>query len=425
MATMQAIAEPAQDPAYIIAMTQFNAVADRLGLDDGLRALLSSSKRELTTHFPVKMDDGSIRVFTGYRIQHNVARGPAKGGIRYHPQVSLGEVRALAMWMTWKCAVVNIPYGGAKGGVACDPKELSLGELERLTRRYATEISIVIGPESDIPAPDMNTNAKIMAWIMDTYSMGVGYSVPGVVTGKPVELGGSQGREEATGRGVAIVARESMKRMGKTLLGATVVIQGFGNVGSNAGRILNEMGAKIIAVSDSSGGVYHSEGLRLPEMDAIRAAGGRYADYHHDDRIISNADLLELPCDILIPAALENQITGQNAPNIRARLIVEGANGPTTPEADAILRERGVPLVPDILANAGGVTVSYFEWVQGLEHYFWDLLEVNTKLEHIMTRAFDEVYALSQRDGVTMRDAALALGVKRVVDALMLRGIFP
>ncbi|MBI2170631.1 MAG: Glu/Leu/Phe/Val dehydrogenase [Chloroflexi bacterium] len=424
MATLHATAEPAQDPAYAIAMAQFNAVADRLDLEDGLRALLGASKRELTTHFPVKMDDGSIRVFTGYRIQHNLARGPAKGGIRYHPQVSLGEVRALAMWMTWKCAVVNIPYGGAKGGVACDPKNLSLGELERLTRRYATEISILIGPESDIPAPDVNTNARIMAWIMDTYSMNVGYSVPGVVTGKPVDLGGSQGREEATGRGVAIVAREAMRLLGKPLEGARVIIQGFGNVGSNAGRILNEMGATVIGVSDSSGGVYNPDGLKPSEMEEFRAAGGRFCDYP-THKCITNAQLLELPCDILIPAALENQITAKNAPHIRAPLIVEGANGPTTPEADAILAERGILVVPDILANAGGVTVSYFEWVQGLERYFWDFSEVTTKLERVMTQAFTEVAALSQREGVTLRDAALMLGVQRVAEAIRLRGVYP
>ncbi|MBI4201492.1 MAG: Glu/Leu/Phe/Val dehydrogenase [Chloroflexi bacterium] len=405
-------------------MAQFNAVADRLGLDDGMRALLAMPKRELTTNFPVKMDDGSVRVFTGYRTQHNLARGPAKGGIRYHPQVSLSEVRALAMWMTWKCAVVNIPYGGAKGGVAVDPKALSQGELERLTRRYASEISLIIGPHSDIPAPDVNTNARVMSWILDTYSMNVGFSVPGVVTGKPVELGGSQGREEATGRGVAIVAREAMQLMGKPLQGARVVIQGFGNVGSHAARILHQWGSNIIGVSDSSGGVFNPKGLNPSDMEEFRAAGGRYCDYPGNN-CITNAELLELPCDILVPAALENQITERNAPSIQAPLIVEGANGPTTPAADAILKERGITVVPDILANAGGVTVSYFEWVQGLEHYFWSLEEVNDKLERIMTHAFNEVAAFSRRESVTMRDAALMLGVQRVVQAVKLRGIFP
>ncbi len=422
--TTKPVTKPAQDPAYAIALAQFHATADKLGLDDGMRDLLSKAKRELTTHFPVRMDDGSVRTFTGYRIQHNLARGPAKGGIRYHPSVNLEEVRALAMWMTWKSAVVNLPYGGAKGGVACDVKELSIGELERLTRRYASEIAIVIGPEADIPAPDLNTNAQIMAWILDTYSMNVGHSVPGVVTGKPLELGGSQGREEATGRGVAIVVGEAMRHLGRSLEGARVVVQGHGNVGSNACRILEGMGATIVGLSDSSGGVYDPKGLDLAAAEEFRSTGGRYCDYP-DASCMTNAELLEQPCDILVPAAVENQITAGNAAQVRASLIVEGANGPTTPEADAVLRDRGVLIVPDILANAGGVVVSYFEWTQGLQHYFWEASEVIGKLERVMKTGFAEVLDRSQREKATMREAALLQGVERVARAMRLRGVYP
>ena len=422
--SMPETAELAKDPAYAIALAQFNAVAERLDLDSGIREILSLPKRELITHFPVKMDDGSIRVFTGYRTQHNLARGPAKGGIRYHPQVSQGEVRALAMWMTWKCAVVSIPYGGAKGGVACDPKEMSLSELERLTRRYASEISILIGPQEDIPAPDMNTNAQVMAWIMDTYSMNVGYSVPGVVTGKPLEIGGSEGREEATGRGVAIIADEAMRHLDRSLKGATVVVQGYGNVGSHAARILQEMGARIVGASDSSGGVHNANGLDPADLSRFRSEGGRLVDYTDGDSV-KNDEILEAPCDILVPAALENQITAANASRIQASVIVEGANGPTTPEADAILGEKGVLLVPDILANAGGVVVSYFEWIQGRQHYFWDVDEVRTKLERIMKEAFREVVAMAEEEGVSLRDAALMLAVSKVVQAIEIRGVYP
>lgn len=424
MSSQRTVVEPTEDTAYRIALEQFHSTADRLGLDEGMRELLCVPKREYTTYFPVKMDDGSLRVFTGYRIQHNLALGPAKGGIRYHPKVTLGEVRALAMWMTWKCAVVDLPYGGAKGGVACDPKELSREELERLTRRFASEISVIIGPESDIPAPDVNTNPQVMAWILDTYSMNVGYSVPAIVTGKPVELGGSQGRVQATGRGVAIVAREAMKMMGRPLVGARVVIQGFGNVGSHAAMILDEMGARIVGVSDSSGGLYDASGLDCDKMYEFRAAGGRFCEYP-GTRCITNAELLELPCDILIPSALENQITRENAARLRAPLIIEGANGPTTPEADAILKENGVVVVPDILANAGGVTVSYFEWIQGLQHYFWDLSEVVARLERVMEQAFSRVADLSEKEGITLRAAALMLGVGRVANAIRLRGVYP
>ncbi len=416
--------ELAEDPAYAIALTQFNSTADRLGLDDGVRTLLSVPKRELTVNFPVTMDDDSVQVFTGYRIQHNVVRGPAKGGIRYHPQVSLGEVRALAMWMTWKCALVDIPYGGAKGGVKCDPKQLSRGELERLTRRYTSEISIIIGPESDIPAPDVNTNAQVMAWIMDTYSMNVGHPAPGVVTGKPLELGGSQGREEATGRGAAIIAGEAMSHVERPIEGATVAIQGFGNVGVYAARTLRDMGASVIAVSDSSGGVHDPQGLDPDELIAFRKEGGRFAEFPKYDRI-SNQELLELPCDILVPSALENQITADNADKVRAKMIVEGANGPTTPEADAILYDNGVTVVPDILANAGGVVVSYFEWVQDIQFHFWDLSEVREKMQKVLTTAFSEIVARQEAERLPMRDVALMLGVERVADAFKLRGVYP
>ena len=424
---MTSLAKPSpqpQDPAYAIALTQFNAIADKLGLDDGLREWLSLPQRELTTHFPVRMDDGSLKVFEGYRVQHSLARGPAKGGIRYHPRVNLEEVRALAMWMAWKCAVVDLPFGGAKGGVACNPKEMSQAELERLTRRFASEISIIIGPENDIPAPDVNTNAQVMAWIMDTYSMHRGYSVLGVVTGKPLAIGGSQGRDEATGRGSAIIASEVMLRQGGSIDGATVAIQGFGNAGTHAARILSDMGARVIAATDSQGGRYNPKGLDVKRTIAAKRETGQVGNYRDGDAI-SNDELLEMPCDILIPAALENQITGSNAPRVKAKVIVEAANGPTTPEADEILNENGITVVPDILANAGGVVVSYFEWIQGLQHYFWELAEVQAKLERIMKNAYDEVVAMATTPKVSLRDAALMLGVGRVAESIKLRGVYP
>ena len=429
MVTLQTAAaavglEPPKDPAYAIALTQIHSIGERLGLEDGMRNRLSLPSRELTTHFPVKMDDGSLRIFRGYRVQHSLARGPAKGGIRYHPQVSLEEVRALAMWMTWKCAVVNIPYGGAKGGVACNPKELSLGELERLTRRYASEISIIIGPEVDIPAPDVNTNAQIMAWIMDTYSMNVGHSVPGVVTGKPLQIGGSQGRDEATGRGAAVLVGEAMRHQDKAVEGTTVAIQGFGNAGTHAARILSEMGAKVVAVSDSQGGIYNKSGLNVKSAMAVKRESGKVGNYTGGDAV-SNEELLELPCDVLIPAAMENQITRSNAPRIKVSLIVEAANGPTTPEADEVFRDNGITVIPDILASAGGVVVSYFEWIQGLQHYFWDASEVVAKLEQVMKGAFAEVLAYSGVQDTTLREAALMLAVARVAEAIKLRGVYP
>ncbi|MDN5271531.1 Glu/Leu/Phe/Val dehydrogenase [Chloroflexus sp. MS-CIW-1] len=413
---------------FHVAQQQFDQAAEMLHLPDDIRAILRVPQRELTVNFPVQMDDGSTRVFTGYRVQHNLSRGPVKGGIRYHPSVDIDEVRALAMWMTWKCALVNIPYGGAKGGVIVDPKQLSPGELERLTRRFATEISILLGPEKDIPAPDVGTNAQIMAWIMDTISMHRGYTVPAVITGKPVNVGGSLGRVEATGRGVMLMVREMARQLGWSLDGLRVVVQGFGNVGSTAAYLLHQLGCKVIGVADASGGYYCAQGLDIPAMrahteqhsfrllDGYRAAGVER---------ISGSELLELECDVLIPAALENQITGENAERIRARLIVEGANGPTTPEADAILGERGIIVVPDILANAGGVIVSYFEWVQGLQEFFWDEQDINEKLERIIVGAFQQVYAMAGQRQIPLRLAAYLLAVQRVADANLTRGVYP
>ena len=412
-----------ENDALSMALTQFDDAAERLHLDDDIRGVLRVSKRELSVNFPVNMDDGSIRVVCGYRVQHNIARGPAKGGLRYSPHLSLDEVRALAMWMTWKAAVVKLPFGGAKGGVMVDPRALSAAELEDLTRRYATEISIIIGPSEDIPAPDMGTNQQIMAWIMDTISMHKGHTVPGVVTGKPVAVGGTLGRVEATGRGVLFVVEELCKQKSIHLEGATVAIQGFGNVGSVAAHLLQCAGAKVVAVSDRSGGVHDGNGLDVNSLIECRKEKP-LAECSGVDKI-TNAEILELPVDFLIPAALEGQITSQNAGDVRARFIVEGANGPTTPEADRILEERGVMIVPDILANAGGVIVSYFEWVQDLQFYFWEEDEVNDRLRKVITRAHRAVAAAAERDGVTMREAAMALGVGRVVEATLIRGIYP
>jgi glutamate dehydrogenase (NAD(P)+) len=369
------------------------------------------------------MDDGSVKVFQGYRVQHNVDRGPAKGGIRYHPDVSLDDVTALAFWMTMKCAVVNLPYGGAKGGVVCDPKTLSEGELERLTRRYASEISILLGPDRDIPAPDMNTNEKIMGWIMDTYSSQVGHSVPGVVTGKPVEIGGTEGRREATGRGVAFIIEELARVKGLSLQKMRVAIQGFGNVGSNAARILSEAGVRVVAVSDALGGVYNAKGLNV---EALRHYSERepLSTFPQGDAI-TNTELLEADCDILIPAALENQITENIARRVRAQIVVEGANGPTTHEADRVLIDRGVIVVPDILANAGGVTVSYFEWVQDLQAFFWDEKEVRDRLRTILGRAFQDVWRTAEEARVDLRLAASLVGLKRLAQAVRQRGLFP
>jgi len=413
---------------FHIAQQQFDMAADILDLPDSIRAVLRVPQRELTVNFPVKMDGGGTRMFTGYRVQHNLGRGPVKGGIRYHPGVDIDEVRALAMWMTWKCALVNIPYGGAKGGVIVDPKQLSLGELERLTRRFATEISILLGPEQDIPAPDVGTNAQIMAWIMDTISMHRGYTVPAVITGKPINIGGSLGRLEATGRGVMLMVREIARRLGRGTDGLRVVVQGFGNVGSTAAFLLDQIGCKVIGISDATGGYYRPAGLDIPAMrtfterHSFRLLEGYSAP--GVERVGGEA-LLELDCDVLIPAALENQITEQNAERIRASMIVEGANGPTTPDADMILAERGVTIVPDILANAGGVIVSYFEWVQGLQEFFWDEGDVNEKLERIIVGAFNQVWKMAADRRLPLRTAAYLLAVQRVADANQTRGVYP
>ena len=409
---------------WAVAQQQFDLAADRLNLDPGLRRVLREPRRELTVHFPVHMDDGSVQVFTGYRVQHNLGRGPAKGGIRYHQDVSLDEVKALAMWMTWKCAVVGIPYGGGKGGVIVDPKKLSLKELEGLTRRYATEISIIIGPEKDIPAPDVNTNAQTMAWIMDTYSMHAGYTIPGVVTGKPIPLGGSEGRNEATARGTVYCIIKAAAHLNLDLAQATVAVQGFGNAGSIAARLIRNEGSKVVAVSDSTGGIHNAAGLDIDRVIAWKKEHGTVQGFPGAEDV-TNADVLEVECDILIPAALENQITIQNAKDIKARVIAEAANGPTTPAADAILYERGVFLIPDILCNAGGVTVSYFEWVQDLNRDHWSEAIVNAKLKEIMDRAFDETLRLSGTEEVNMRTAAYLLAVQRVADATAMRGLYP
>ncbi len=409
---------------YENALQQLEIAVEHIGLSPGMHEILKVPQRELTAHFPVKMDNGDVRVFTGYRVQHNVARGPSKGGIRYSPHTDLDEVRALAMWMTWKCAIVNIPFGGAKGGVLCDPKTLSLAELERLTRRYTAEISIVIGPDTDIPAPDAATNAQVMAWVMDTYSMLKGHTEPAVVTGKPIEIGGSEGRVEATGRGVALVAREAASRIGLRLDGATAAVQGFGNVGSVAARILSEMGVRIVALSDSMGGIYNPKGLDVEALMACAHRDGTLTT-HGEGEALSSSEVLELPVDILVPAATENQITTDNADLIQAKLIVEGANGPTTPAADRILQDRGILLIPDVLANAGGVIVSYFEWVQDLQCFFWDEAEVNRRMEQMLLRAFHDVARVADRDKLDMRTAAYVIGVSRVADATVKRGIFP
>jgi glutamate dehydrogenase (NAD(P)+) len=405
-----------------VALAQFDAAADRLKLDENVRVVLRAPKRELIVNFPVRMDKGDIRVYTGYRVQHSVARGPAKGGIRYAPSVDLNEIRALAMWMTWKTALLGLPYGGAKGGVICDPTALSPSELERLTRRYATEIAIIIGPERDIPAPDMGTGPREMAWIMDTLSQHAGYAMPAVVTGKPLAIGGSEGRAEATSRGVVVVAAAAARHLGFDLAGARVVVQGFGNVGSGVVKLMSQAGARVIAVSDVGGGAYDPAGVDYDKLRRYAQVTGTVAGFAER---ISNADLLELPCDILVPAATQNQITAANAPRVRARLIVEGANGPLTPEADAILNDRGVLVVPDILANAGGVTVSYFEWVQDLQEFFWEEAEVNSRLERLMTRAFDATLALATRERVSLRLAASMLAISRVAESFLVRGLYP
>ena len=418
-------AEPRESSnPYDNALQQLETVAAHLGLDPGLHEVLKHPQRELTVNFPVKMDNGTTRVFTGYRVQHNLSRGPAKGGIRYSARTDIDEVRALAMWMTWKCAIVNIPFGGAKGGVLCDPRTMSQGELERMTRRYATEVDLLIGPDTDIPAPDMGTNAQTMAWIMDTYSMHHGHTFPAVVTGKPVSIGGSEGRVDATGRGVYITAREAAKEIGMNIAGSRVAVQGFGNVGGVAARIFHEAGAKVVAVCDAMGGIYNPDGLDVHALMECSRQDGTLTT-HPGGEPITGEELLELDLDILIPAALENQITAANAKRITARLVVEGANGPTTPSADRILYDKGIIVLPDVLANAGGVIVSYFEWVQDLQSFFWAENEVNNRMEQMMLRAYNSVVEVAKRDKIDMRTAAYVIGVNRVAEATMMRGMYP
>ena len=419
-----AISDMVTTSFYQGVLRQFDTAAELLGLDEDLRIILRTSKREMTVHFPVRMDDGSVRMYEGYRVQHNVNCGPAKGGIRYSPEASLDEVKALAMLMTWKCAVLGIPYGGAKGGVTVDRRELSKGELERLTRRYATEISVIIGPDIDIPAPDVNTDGQIMAWIMDTLSMHSGHNTPAVVTGKPIEIGGSEGRIEATGRGVFIVTREVAKYLHVPFQGARVVIQGFGNVGSVTAHLMHEAGCKIVGLSDMYGAVSNPDGIDVNFTLKYVGEHGKLLGLPGTTEI-SNAQLLELPCDILIPAATEGVLTHVNAERIQAKFIVEAANGPTTPEADVIFHRRGIPVVPDILSNAGGVTVSYFEWVQGRENFFWSERRVNEQLEEMMQNSIARVLHEADTRIISLRMAAYAVAIARVAKATELRGIYP
>jgi glutamate dehydrogenase (NAD(P)+) len=406
-----------------MAVRQFDLAATKLSVDENVAARLRRPDRALTVSVPTRMDDGSVHVFTGYRVQHNDVLGPFKGGIRYHPEVNLGEVSALAMWMTWKCSLVGLPLGGAKGGIACDPADLSRAELQGMTRRYTAEILNFIGPEIDVPAPDMGTNEQIMAWVMDTYSQHRGYAVPEIVTGKPVAIGGTLGRREATGRGVVYAIIEAAKHLRLDLQKCTAAVQGFGNVGSVVVKELAEMGVSVVGVSDRTGGFYEKKGLPVDRLLEL-------ADKNHSlegctfGEKISNAELLELQCDILVPAALEMQITKENAERLRCRILAEGANGPTTLEADAVLQEKGIFLIPDILANAGGVVVSYFEWVQDLQNFFWTEDEVNKKLRDILVRAFYEVLNMSMKHGVNMRMAALMIGIDRVVKAMLWRGLY-
>jgi glutamate dehydrogenase (NAD(P)+) len=424
MQTMHDEVKSAALNPYHMAVQQFEAAADKINLSEDMREILRQPKRELIVNFPVRYDNGRVKTFTGYRVQHNVNRGPAKGGIRYGPDVTLDEVKALAMWMTWKCAVVGIPFGGAKGGVICDPKQMSPSELERLTRRYATEISIVIGPHSDIPAPDVNTNAQVMGWIMDTYSMHEGYSIPAVVTGKPLSIGGSEGRNDATATGVLFVTRQAAKRIGMPLQGARVSIQGYGNAGSIAARLFHNEGCKVVAVSDTRGGIYNESGLDPATVLRFKQERGSVVNYPHAQNV-GVQDVLEVPCDILIPAATEGVITPRNADRVQASIIAEAANGPTTPEADEILFKKGTFVIPDILANAGGVTVSYFEWVQDLQSFFWGVEEITKKLEMIMNRAFAAVMDKADQFSCDMRLAANMLAISRVAEATQVRGIYP
>jgi glutamate dehydrogenase (NAD(P)+) len=412
------------ESAWHQALEQLDQAAKLMNLDANVHRVLRSPKRTLIVSVPIRMDNGEVRVFTGYRVHHNTSRGPSKGGIRYHPDVNLEEVKALAMWMTWKCAVVSIPYGGAKGGVVVDPKELSERELERMTRRYASEILPLIGPERDIPAPDVGTDEQVMAWIMDTYSMNQGYSVPGVVTGKPMSVGGSAGRRASTARGVMYVTVSTLKHLAMPVDEARVVVQGYGKVGAPAVQLLHDQGCLIVGVGDAEGAVFNPRGLSPVGLSAHNAEAGTVAGFEGGETI-TNEELLALECDVVIPAALEGVITEANADDVRARIVVEAANGPTTPEADEILHDRGTHVVPDILANAGGVTVSYFEWVQDIQAYFWTEDEVNARLRRIMEEAYISVLELAEDRKVTMRQAATILGVSRVAEAHKTRGLFP
>jgi len=422
--TLEAPPSHLRENPFELARRQLQLVADVFGISDDLVKVLGQCKKAVAVSIPTRMDDGSVEVFQGYRVTHNIARGPSKGGIRYHPDVTLDEVKSLAMWMTWKCALMGIPFGGAKGGVVCDPKQLSRFELERMTRRFTSEIINEIGPERDIPAPDVGTDASVMAWIFDTYSMNKGHSVLGVVTGKPIMIGGSLGREEATARGALYCIRQAVQRQGTRLDGMTAAVQGFGNVGSHLSRFLTEDGAKVIAISDSTGGLYNENGIDVQAAIAHKQETGRL-DGLRGAEAITNDELLLLDCDLLAPSALEQVITGDNADKVRAKMICEGANGPLTPDADEILEERGVLVLPDVLANAGGVVVSYFEWVQGLQEYFWKEAEVNAKLNDITTRAFNETWVTRESKQTTMRLAAYGLAVQRVAEATTTRGLYP
>jgi glutamate dehydrogenase (NAD(P)+) len=422
--TLDRSAVQSQQNVWQMAQRQLDEVASLIGLDENIHAYLREPKRILTVSVPVGMDNGKLKVFEGYRVQHNLSRGPGKGGIRFHPDVTLDEVKALAMWMTWKCALANIPFGGAKGGIICDTKSMSLKELENLTRRFTTEISIIIGPEKDIPAPDVYTTPQIMAWIMDTYSMQKGYSIPGVVTGKPIAIGGSLGRDKATARGCLYVTNEAMKELGLKREGARVAIQGFGNAGMHAAELMAADGYVIVAVSDSRGGVANPKGLDIAGLTAFKQETGTVAGFSGGDRI-SNKDVLECDCEVLVPAALEKVITRENAGRIKAKIIAEAANGPTLPEADEILHERGIMVLPDILANAGGVSVSYFEWVQDLQENFWEEEEVNERLRRKMVRAFRETLEQSKKYKTDMRHGAYVVAVGRVAEATKLRGVYP
>jgi len=409
---------------FELARQQLHKVADAFGIDERLVNVLQECKKAVEVSIPTSMDDGSVRAFKGYRVTHNIARGPSKGGIRYHPDVTADEVKALAMWMTWKCALMGLPFGGAKGGVACDPKAMSRPELERMTRRFTSEIINEIGPEKDIPAPDVGTNAAVMAWIFDTYSMNKGHSVLGVVTGKPLTIGGSLGREEATAHGAVFCLESLVRKQGRTLEGLHVAVQGFGNVGSFFAKFVVELGATVVAVSDSSGGRYNAKGVDVAAAFVHKQSGGSLSEMKGGDAI-SNGELLLLECDVLAPCALEQVITEANAARVKAKLIVEGANGPITPAADEILEANDVLILPDVLANAGGVVVSYFEWVQGLQEYFWKEDEVNARLNDIVTRAFDETWETFEKRATSMRLAAYGLAVQRVAEATLTRGLYP